>query len=374
MSNCVCGTKSPASLLRATDRVVPANSVWLVAFALLASLGFARPAPAAIGHLAKLASQAAPLLASQVAIQPGEEHPSGFQLLALQPPIQPQPVQPPPVQPPGVAPPGFQPPRFQPPGFQPAAAEPQVAPKQATEQQTRAVLNDVLSQPDFRRLRSMADLVPKVPQAPNPTVSPGFFQWLWNLFPSIPNVAGVGLNGLKEVATALGWGIVALLVAAVIWLIIKAVNAYRWRLRNRFQPLPNFEQQTLELPPGDIPADEFRQRAEHLAQQQLFGEAIAQLLLGSMSQMERSELIRFRRGLTYRDYLRALRGHPRHRDAFRAMVQTYLPIGFGRRPATATQYHEAAAHYDQAFAQPIVTTPPASETPVETPVEAAVSG
>ena len=249
-----------------------------------------------------------------------------------------------------------------------------MAPPPATEQQTRAVLNDVLSQPDFRRLRSMADLVPKVPQAPNPTVSPGFFQWLWNLFPSIPNVAGVGLNGLKEVATALGWGIVALLVAAVIWLIIKAVNAYRWRLRNRFQPLPNFEQQTLELPPGDIPADEFRQRAEHLAQQQLFGEAIAQLLLGSMSQMERSELIRFRRGLTYRDYLRALRGHPRHRDAFRAMVQTYLPIGFGRRPATPTQYQEAAAHYDQAFAQPIVTTPPASEAPVETPVEAAVSG
>ena len=374
MSSCVCGTKSPASLLRATDRVVPANSVWLVAFALLASLGFARPAPAAISHLAKLASQAAPLLASQVAIQPGEEHPSGFQLLALQPPIQPQPFQPPPVQPPGVAPPGFQPPRFQPPGFQPAAAEPQVAPPQATEQQTRAVLNDVLSQPDFRRLRSMADLVPKAPQAPNPTVSPGFFRWLWNLLPSFPNVPGGGLGWLKEVATAIGWGIVALLVAAVIWLIIKAVNAYRWRLRNRFQPLPNFEQQTLELPPGDIPADEFRQRAEHLAQQQLFGEAIAQLLLGSMSQMERSELIRFRRGLTYRDYLRALRGHPRHRDAFRAMVQTYLPIGFGRRPATATQYHEAAAHYDQAFAQPILTTPPASETPVETPVEAAVSG
>ena len=374
MSNCVCGTKSPASLLRATDRVVPANSVWLVAFALLASLGFARPAPAAISHLAKLASQAAPLLASQVAIQPGAAQPSGFPLLALQPPIQPQPVQPPPVQPPPVQPPGVAPPGFQPPGFQPAAAQPQVAPPPATEQQTRAVLNDVLSQPDFRRLRSMADLVPKVPQAPNPTVSPGFFQWLWNLFPSIPNVVGVGLNGLKEVATALGWGIVALLVAAVIWLIIKAVNAYRWRLRNRFQPLPNFEQQTLELPPGDIPADEFRQRAEHLSQQQLFGEAIAQLLLGSMSQMERSELIRFRRGLTYRDYLRALRGHPRHRDAFRAMVQTYLPIGFGRRPATATQYHEAAAHYDQAFAQPILTTPPASETPVETPVEAAVSG
>lgn len=249
-----------------------------------------------------------------------------------------------------------------------------MAPPQATEQQTRAVLNDVLSQPDFRRLRSMADLVPKAPQAPNPTVSPGFFRWLWNLLPSFPNVPGVGLGWLKEVATALGWGIVALLVAAVIWLIIKAVNAYRWRLRNRFQPLPNFEQQTLELPPGDIPADEFRQRAEHLAQQQLFGEAIAQLLLGSMSQMERSELIRFRRGLTYRDYLRALRGHPRHRDAFRAMVQTYLPIGFGRRPATPTQYQEAAAHYDQAFAQPIVTTPPASEAPVETPVEAAVSG
>jgi len=384
MSSCVCGTKSPASLLRATDRVVPANSVWLVAFALLASLGFARPAPAAISHLAKLASQAAPLLASQVAIQPGAAQPSGFPLLALQPPIQPHPVQPPPVQPPPVQPPpvqpppvqppGVAPPGFQPPGFQPAAAQPQVAPPPATEQQTRAVLNDVLSQPDFRRLRSMADLVPKAPQAPNPTVSPGFFRWLWNLLPSFPNVPGGGLGWLKEVATAIGWGIVALLVAAVIWLIIKAVNAYRWRLRNRFQPLPNFEQQTLELPPGDIPADEFRQRAEHLAQQQLFGEAIAQLLLGSMSQMERSELIRFRRGLTYRDYLRALRGHPRHRDAFRAMVQTYLPIGFGRRPATATQYHEAAAHYDQAFAQPILTTPPASETPVETPVEAAVSG
>lgn len=326
MSSCVCGMKSPASLLRATDRGWGANSVWLLALVLLASLGTARPVPAATCHLAPFAPQAVLVLVGQAAARDAGSEPP-----AVQPPV----AQPPVDKPPGIERQGGQP--------------------AGLEQQTRADLDAVLAQPDFRRLRQLSELVPEAPQVPNSNLSTRFLRWLWNRFPSFPNGSIGDVSWISQAMTAIGWGIVALLVSAVIWLIIRAVNAYRWRLRSRFQPLPSFEEQTLELPPGDIPADEFRQRAEHLAQQQLFGEAIAQLLLGSMSQMERSELIRFRRGLTYRDYLRALRGHPAHRDAFRALVQTYLPVGFGRRPATATQYHEAAAGYDQSFAQPIPT-------------------
>ncbi|HLJ12281.1 MAG TPA: DUF4129 domain-containing protein, partial [Planctomycetaceae bacterium] len=104
-----------------------------------------------------------------------------------------------------------------------------------------------------------------------------------------------------------------------------------------------------DIPPGDLPADEYLRRAIELAGKGMFREAIGQLILGAMSRTERSGLVRFRRGLTHRDYLRALRQRPQQHQAFRSIVGIYEPICFGRRPADVDHYQASLEGYEIGF-------------------------
>jgi len=108
---------------------------------------------------------------------------------------------------------------------------------------------------------------------------------------------------------------------------------------------------TLEeiLSPAESEAATYLQRAKALAQTGDYQNAIIQLLYGSMSFIERSGWIRFRKGLTYRDYLRATRPHGLPCDSFRQMIRTYEPLGFGRREATKEHFESTLSHYEAAF-------------------------
>jgi hypothetical protein len=87
-----------------------------------------------------------------------------------------------------------------------------------------------------------------------------------------------------------------------------------------------------------------------------------------MSSTERSGLIRFRRGLTHRDYLRALRGRTEPHQALRTIVSVYEPIGFGRRPAHYDHYRTSLDGYQSGFRNPIV-----AESPAKPPAPASAS-
>jgi hypothetical protein len=104
--------------------------------------------------------------------------------------------------------------------------------------------------------------------------------------------------------------------------------------------------------PGELPADAYLARARELARRQRYREALAQLLLGGMSSIERGGLIRHRRGLTLRDYLRALRGKEGAFDGFRTMIGLYEPVAFGRRVASDQTFHDALSAYEQAVQAP----------------------
>lgn len=101
--------------------------------------------------------------------------------------------------------------------------------------------------------------------------------------------------------------------------------------------------------PGELPADVYIGEAEKLAAQGLFREAIAQLLLGAMSNVERSGLIRYRRGLTHRDYLRAIRLNEPLYASMKGMVRLYEPLGFGRRDATRKHFDLTLTGYETGF-------------------------
>lgn len=101
--------------------------------------------------------------------------------------------------------------------------------------------------------------------------------------------------------------------------------------------------------PAERESSLYLQRAQALAQEGDYHNAIIQLLYGSMSYIERSGWIRFRKGLTYRDYIRAARPHGLPGDSLRQMIRTYEPLGFGRRQATREHFESTLKHYESAF-------------------------
>jgi len=101
--------------------------------------------------------------------------------------------------------------------------------------------------------------------------------------------------------------------------------------------------------PAEHAASTYLEQARQLASEGDYHKAIVQLLYGSMSYIERSGWIRFRKGLTYRDYIRAARQHGLPGESLRQMIRTYEPLGFGRREATREHFESTLQHYESAF-------------------------
>ena len=147
------------------------------------------------------------------------------------------------------------------------------------------------------------------------------------------------------------WLMLIIVAGVIIFLIVMAVKNYDGG--NRTTELTgNVELQgeiEPESPPGELPVDVYLAEARKLAAAGQYREAIAQLLLGAMSYAERAGLIRYRRGLTQRDYLRTLRGETAQFDAMRTMVRVYEPLGFGRRVPAEEHFEKSVSGYEQAF-------------------------
>lgn len=103
--------------------------------------------------------------------------------------------------------------------------------------------------------------------------------------------------------------------------------------------------------PGETDADHFLQAALQWAAHGDYRLALGQLVLGAMSTIERRNWIRYRRGLTLNDYLRSVRSRPEQRDGLRAVIDRYLPVEFGRRPATEDSFTAALEGYRQGFGE-----------------------
>lgn len=164
--------------------------------------------------------------------------------------------------------------------------------------------------------------------------------------------ASDGAGVLSSIMMVLAWCTVGVAVAFIVFIIIRSVA-------NMSEKLPENEgvselqdaamEEVLEAPPGQLAADVYVKRARQLASKGMYREAIVQLLLGAMSSIERAGLLRFRRGLTLRDYLRAVRATPNPHSSLRSMIRIYEPLGFGRRDATRKHFELTLAGYEQGF-------------------------
>jgi hypothetical protein len=166
---------------------------------------------------------------------------------------------------------------------------------------------------------------------------------------SLPSVSVPA--GLGAVLQVFAWLMLIIVAGVIIFLVVMAIKNYdggngtseltgNVELQGEIEP---------ESPPGELPVDVYLAEARKLAAAGEYREAIAQLLLGAMSYAERAGLIRYRRGLTQRDYLHTLRGETTQYDAMRTMVRVYEPLGFGRRTPAKEHFDKSVSGYEQAF-------------------------
>ena len=68
-----------------------------------------------------------------------------------------------------------------------------------------------------------------------------------------------------------------------------------------------------------------------------------------MSHVERAGWVRFRRGMTVRDYLRAIHRHRSAYQGLRAIVRIFEPLTFGRREPTQDHFEKSLQGYEAGF-------------------------
>ncbi len=133
------------------------------------------------------------------------------------------------------------------------------------------------------------------------------------------------------------------------YVIYRGITGTQLRSNREGRVPDEFEEGEAAHSPAELAADVYLNRAAELAAAGKTREAIGQLLLGAMSQIEREGLIRFRRGLTCRDYLRASRSRQEFYTALRQILGLYEPICFGRRDALPEHYQQSLDGYLGAF-------------------------
>ena len=214
----------------------------------------------------------------------------------------------------------------------------------------REVASEVFDSPEFRNLPRL-DLGPNAvkakpeppkkaakPQAVQPKSSSAGGTLVANLFGSAISVVVVA--------------VLALLLAAIIALIVLGVR--RWERAEKPERRTDADATTDDDPepmitPSEKPADAWLAAARAAAAAARFDEALALLLLGTMSHAERAGLIRPRRGLTYRDYLRAVPRDSAWHSVLAGLIRTYAPVGFGRRDANRESFETAVEPYEHAL-------------------------
>ena len=172
--------------------------------------------------------------------------------------------------------------------------------------------------------------------------------------PTSEGSGGFSLNG-GQIILYLG---IFLALLIMMWIIASVIQSRTVGHNLISGPLSEGEGEAVVLssPPGEVPVLTYESRAIQYAEQGDYAGAVRELLVGSMSWIERSGLIRFRKGLTNRDYMRAIWQQESRRDAFRSTAIHFERIFFGRRNATRMIFDECLKQFQESFREATATT------------------
>lgn len=208
-------------------------------------------------------------------------------------------------------------------------------------------MQEILKRPEFRHLTRERQLTQDT--------DVDLDDWIQDSSSKPSHSANAISDFTGAVFTMLSYASVICACVLVLYLLYKAAIGYQRPGKNKadIDTTQLQGEMVLEetISPAELAASTYLERAQTLAKAGEYHKAIIQLLYGSMSYIERSGWIRFRKGLTYRDYLRAARPHGLPGESLRQMVRTYEPLGFGRREATREHFESTLQHYEAAFQQ-----------------------
>jgi hypothetical protein len=228
-----------------------------------------------------------------------------------------------------------------------ASQEDQTATQGSYEYQDRIIVRqtveDVMARPEFQRLheRDRGDRK----ESQNPAWLERLLDWLRDLFDqepdSSPDNVGDGAVGVVWI-----YGIALLIVVGALAFIVKSVLD---SAKEKELAVDNEQARIARggAAPGETPPEEYWARARALAAAGNEKLALRELLLGAMSALERQGFIRYRRGLTNRDYFWAATGDAR--ESLRTLIAAFERVYFGRREITTVSYRECARAYLESF-------------------------
>jgi hypothetical protein len=210
-----------------------------------------------------------------------------------------------------------------------------------------AALEETLSQPEFARLRVEPE-PEKEESGETAAFLDRFFEWLaralWGGDAREEPASGLAfsLPGARLLVYAMAF----VILAAAVFFVARSVLAISREGKTTeveaaarvFGP---------ETAPGELDPEEYWRRALAHGENRRFKEGTRELLLGAMSALERRGLVRFRRGLTNRDYFYAVRGPAR--ESFGSIASAFEHIYFGRREATGDAFRESCRAYQKSF-------------------------
>jgi hypothetical protein len=186
-----------------------------------------------------------------------------------------------------------------------------------------------------------------------------FFEWLFSGLrspqgttrpPPAQNSSGGGFGflGITDLLTTLAIVAIIAILIVIIAMVVKSIDKKKQKRESLLSDLSDILSDVV-TPPGELAASTYQSRAINLAATGDHGAAIRELLLGSMSWIERAGLIRYRKGLTNRDYLRCVWRRQDKRNAFLTTATQFEYVYFGRRNPTAEMFEQCLADFRGAF-------------------------
>ncbi len=215
--------------------------------------------------------------------------------------------------------------------------------------EVQQTVKDILSDPEYRHLFREKATARETEELPD--IMKEFLEWLFGE----DDEAGAPTEARQPSLNLGQWLLYSAIVILVAILLIIAVNLFRRMSFNQqddeFLLGEDQEAITPTSPPGDIPSNEYEQRALLVAGRGDFRSALRELVLGAMSWTERAALIRYRRGLTNRDYVRALWSDLPRRESLQEIILEFERVFYGRRPATKEAFEKCLIEFRQSFAK-----------------------
>lgn len=184
-----------------------------------------------------------------------------------------------------------------------------------------------------------------------------FFSWLFSglrwprnspTAPASSSSGGMSFAGLSDLLTVVAIVAIMAILIVIIAMIVKSIDAKKHQNESLLSDLADVLSD-VTTPPGEVAASTYETRAIALANEGNFRAAIRELLLGSMSWIERAGLIRYRKGLTNRDYVRTVWRRHEKRDAFLTTASQFEYVYFGRRTPTAEMFEQCLVSFRGAF-------------------------